>query len=122
MAVELHGAGAPGCPFSKGVAFDPFLAEQAGEPYPWLEVSRRDVPVFYWPQHKLWCVTRYDDINAILRDPKTYSNRKTIRFENLSSEFEAAFPEGRPTRFSSPSIRPNTAGSGGWRRPLSRRS
>lgn len=98
MAVELDVGGAPGCPFSKGVAFDPFLPEQAGEPYPWLEVSRRDVPVFYWPQHRLWCVTRYDDINAILRDPKTYSNRKTIRFENLSEEFTAAFPEGRPDK------------------------
>ena len=98
MTTHIAGAGAPGCPFSNGVPFDPFLPEQAGEPYPWLEVSRREVPVFYWPQHKLWCVTRYEDINAILRDPKTYSNRKTIRFENLSAEFEAAFPEGRPDK------------------------
>src|SRR5271165_6553655 len=80
MGVEVAEASSPGCPFAEGAAFDPFRADQAGEPYPWLEVSRREVPVFYWPQHRLWCVTRYEDINAILRDPKTYSNRKVIRF------------------------------------------
>jgi len=98
MAADAQNAIAPTCPFAGGIAFDPFRADQAGEPYPWLEVARRDVPVFYWPQHKLWCVTRFDDINAILRDPKTYSNRKVINFENLSDEFAAAFPEGRPDK------------------------
>jgi cytochrome P450 len=98
MAVDVAETGAPRCPFAQGVAFDPFRADQAGEPYPWLEVSRREAPVFFWPQHRLWCVTRYEDINAILRDPKTYSNRKVIRFENLSTEFAAAFPDGRPDR------------------------
>jgi cytochrome P450 len=98
MAVDIAEASAPRCPFAQGAAFDPFRADQAGEPYPWLEVSRREAPVFYWPQHRLWCVTRYEDINAILRDPKTYSNRKVIRFENLSEEFAAAFPDGRPDK------------------------
>lgn len=98
MTEQITTESAPGCPFAHGVAFDPFRADQAGNPYPWLEVSRREVPVFYWPQHKLWCVTRYEDINAILRDPKTYSNRKVINFENMSDEFTAAFPEGRPDK------------------------
>lgn len=98
MVLQVVAPGTPGCPFSQGVAFDPFRADQAGEPYRWLEVSRRDMPVFYWPDHKLWCVTRYDDINAILRDPKTYSNRKVINFENFSEEFATAFPEGRPDK------------------------
>jgi cytochrome P450 len=79
-------------------AFDPFLTDQAGEPYPWLEVARKEQPVFFWPQHNLWCVTRYSDIAAIMKDPATFSNRKTIRFENMSEEFLKAFPEGRPDK------------------------
>jgi cytochrome P450 len=81
-----------------GAAFDPFLPSQAGEPYPWLKVAREEQPVFYWPQHNLWCVTRYSDIAAIMKDPATFSNRKTIRFENMSEEFLKAFPEGRPDK------------------------
>ena len=98
MAEDVSGLSRPRCPIAHGVDFDPFRADQAGEPYPWLEVSRREVPVFYWPQHRLWCVTRYQDINAILRDPRTYSNRKVISFENSSEEFAAAFPDGRPDK------------------------
>ncbi|WP_066960750.1 cytochrome P450 [Rhizorhabdus dicambivorans] len=98
MSAPSPTSAAPRCPFVQGVAFDPFLPEQAGEPYSWLEAARESRPVFYWPQHDLWCVTRYDDINAIMRDPANFSNRKTINFQNMSDEFAAAFPEGRPDR------------------------
>jgi cytochrome P450 len=33
-----------------------------------------------------------------MKDPATFSNRKTIRFENMSEEFLKAFPEGRPDK------------------------
>lgn len=88
----------PRCPYMSGVAFDPLLPEQAGEPYPWLAVAREECPVFFWPQHNVWCVTRYQDINLILRDTTTFSNRKTISFDNMSEEFALAFPNERPDR------------------------
>lgn len=98
MTTPANVTDAPKCPYMGSTAFDPFLTDQAGEPYPWLEVARKEQPVFFWPQHNLWCVTRYSDIAAIMKDPATFSNRKTIRFENMSEEFLKAFPEGRPDK------------------------
>ena len=98
MTTSANVTDAPKCPYMGSTAFDPFLTDQAGEPYPWLEVARKEQPVFFWPQHNLWCVTRYSDIAAIMKDPATFSNRKTIRFENMSEEFLKAFPEGRPDK------------------------
>lgn len=94
----MGGEHAGQCPHVGGVAFDPMLPEQAGEPFPWFAVARKECPIFYLPRHKMWCVTRFADVRAIMRDTQTYSNRKTISFENMSSDFEAAFPEGSPDR------------------------
>jgi cytochrome P450 len=65
-------AGAGSCPHLDG--YDPLLPEQVGNPWPWLERARRQVPVFYQPQYGLWCVTRYEDAQTIYRDPVTFSN------------------------------------------------
>jgi cytochrome P450 len=31
----------------------------------------------------MWCVTRHEDVVAVLRDPDTYSLRKTINLDKL---------------------------------------
>jgi cytochrome P450 len=61
-----------GCPQLHG--FDPLIPEQVGNPWPWLERARHDVPVFFMPQYEMWCVTRHADALAVYRDPVTFSN------------------------------------------------
>jgi cytochrome P450 len=53
--------------------FDPMQPDQAANPYPLLARARADCPVFYMRRYDLWCVVRYDDALAIIRDPRTYS-------------------------------------------------
>ena len=48
---------------------DSYLAD----PYPTLSAVREEVPAFYAPSIDMWVVTRYDDIEAVLKDPGTFS-------------------------------------------------
>ena len=50
------------------IAFDPLDAAQREDPFPVLELARRERPVFHAPQFDLWVVTRHDDVLAVLKD------------------------------------------------------
>jgi cytochrome P450 len=43
-----------------------------------LRDSRADEPVFYEPLLDVWVVTRYGDVNAVVRDTETYSSESAI--------------------------------------------
>jgi cytochrome P450 len=53
--------------------FDPLTDDYLADPYPTLSAVRDEVPVFFAPEVDMWVVTRYDDIEAIFRDPGTFS-------------------------------------------------
>jgi hypothetical protein len=89
-------AATPRCPVAHGIEFDPLDSDAAADPMPWLRAAQREAPVFYLPGYKLWCVTRYDDVIAVLRDTDTYSSRKTISLAKLPRDLLAAFPDGPP--------------------------
>lgn len=55
--------------------FDPL---DLSNPYPLLEQSRAEEPIFYSPAIDYWVVTRYEDIKAIFRDHETYTAENTI--------------------------------------------
>lgn len=64
------------CPVHNfGDTFDPL---DLSNPYPLLEQSRDDEPIFYSPAIDYWVVTRYEDIKAIFRDHETYTAENTI--------------------------------------------
>jgi cytochrome P450 len=65
---------------------------------PWLRAAQHSSPVFFMPRYKLWCVTRYEDVIAVLRDPASYSSRKTINLDKLPPDLLSAFPDGPPDR------------------------
>jgi len=65
---------------------------------PWLRPAQHDAPVFFMPRYNMWCVTRYEDVVAVLRDPDTYSSRKTINLDKLPPDLLSAFPDGPPDR------------------------
>jgi cytochrome P450 len=72
-----------GCPFTREAGggatlaqrFDPFHDPYLADPYPLLAEARRREPVFYSPDLDYWVVTRYADIEAVFKDPETYSAR-----------------------------------------------
>lgn len=55
--------------------FDPLAADQLADPSPWLARARSEKPVFYMPHEEMWCITRYRDVLAILKNTSSYSNR-----------------------------------------------
>ena len=91
----------PGCPVFHG--FDPLVAHPVDtsvpmseqEPWPGLARARAEQPVFYMPQIGMWCVTRYDDVRAMLRDTETFSNNGANEMRTEVPK-EITLPEGCP--------------------------
>lgn len=52
------------------IPFDPISRAFTEDPQPFYASMRERAPVFYWPQGRAWVLTRYDDIDAMLRDPR----------------------------------------------------
>jgi len=59
------------CPVHQG--FDPLAPDYLADPYPTLAAVRGEAAAFYAPDIDMWVVTRYADIDAIFKDPATYS-------------------------------------------------
>jgi cytochrome P450 len=59
------------CPIAEG--YDPLDPKVVADPYPALQHLREEGPVFYLPDLDHYIVTRFDDIEAILKDRETWS-------------------------------------------------
>jgi cytochrome P450 len=59
------------CPVAQ--TFDPFQSGYLADPYPTFARLRAAGPVHYAPSIDMFVVTRYDDIDEILRDAETFS-------------------------------------------------
>lgn len=53
-------------------AYDPFDADVIADPYPFYAALRQDDPVAWSDASKCWVLSRYDDVDAALRDETTY--------------------------------------------------
>lgn len=56
--------------------FDPLEPDYLADPYPHFARFRRESPVFYAPKVDFWVVSRYEDIQRIVKDPETFSNAR----------------------------------------------
>ena len=56
--------------------FDPLAPDYLADPYPYFAKFRREAPIFYAPKIDFWVVSRYEDIQKIVRDPETFSNTR----------------------------------------------
>jgi cytochrome P450 len=56
-------------------AFEPFRREFAEDPYPHYKALRDAAPVHFAPEARLWCVSRYEDVQAVLRADDVFSSR-----------------------------------------------
>jgi len=70
---------ATGCP---RFDYDPLDPGHGQDPWGRLAEARREQPVFFMPSLGMWCVTRYDDVRAVLHDSATFSNASAIELAN----------------------------------------
>lgn len=98
---QLHGQGAPRCPFVHGEPFEPRSMTAAIDPHPWLDAAREHEPVFYDEDDDAYFVTRYADVVDVLRQPAVFSSREANAFKpEISPVLEAAYPVGHPGKHS----------------------
>ena len=68
------------CPFARAAiekapatTYDPFDGDFLRDPYAVFARLRTQAPVAYAPAIDMWTVTDYDDVDAIFKDPETFS-------------------------------------------------
>jgi len=87
----------PLCPVAHDRSFDASsleFAANAGEI--WLAAARAETPVFYDEVLGGWCVTRYQDVVDVLRQPDTFSSKHSIEFRTLWPELIDAYKGWHP--------------------------
>lgn len=71
--VDVEKAPAPdGCPIDR--EFTPFSGRYVSDPYAWLAEKREDEPIFYAEELGYVVVTRMEDVEAVFRDPDTFTS------------------------------------------------
>lgn len=81
------------CPVVHG--YDPMDPAVVADPGPWLDVARRECPVFFVPERDEWVVTRFADLEQILSDTESYSTVQGLVFPEPPAEIKAEQPDGR---------------------------
>ena len=76
-------------PTALGPSYNPFTPDQIANPYPLLAQARQDTPVFFSPLLNMWIVTRYDDIAAILKDPRRFPSVSSFNVAQLDPQLQA---------------------------------
>jgi cytochrome P450 len=61
-------------------SYDPCVSEWRDDPYPHYRALRDEAPVYFAPQTKAFCVSRYDDVMHVLRNPEIFSSRAMFTF------------------------------------------
>jgi cytochrome P450 len=56
------------------VDYEPFAAEVRDDPYPYYAALREHAPVHFAADAQVYCVSRYDDVRAVLRDAERFSS------------------------------------------------
>ena len=74
-----------------GVVFEPFSSEHRAAPYPVYRALRDQAPVHHAPEADVWCISRYDDVLAVLNDPETFSSEAMFsKLMNAGAEADRA--------------------------------
>jgi len=60
--------------------YDPCLPAWRDDPYPHYRELREHAPVYWAPETRAWCVTRYDDVLFVLRSPELFSSRAMFTY------------------------------------------
>jgi cytochrome P450 len=76
--------------FESGVAFNPLSGGVVDNPYPAYRQLRDRDPVHFSRLARGWVLTRLQDVNAVLRDPR-FSVNRALAFPEAKQEFGAFF-------------------------------
>jgi len=77
-------------------AFDPTADGLRADPYGMLRAARTTAPVFRSAAHDMWCVTRHEDVSAVLRDSGTYSASPMAAVPDVPERYRHRLPHGFP--------------------------
>jgi cytochrome P450 len=65
------------------VYYDPFSHELHEDPYPVYKRLRDEAPAYFNPKHEFWALSRYADVRAALKDPRTFCSGRGILLEDI---------------------------------------
>jgi cytochrome P450 len=71
-------------------AYEPFRMEFSVDPYPHYRRLRDEAPVHFAPAAGVWCVSRYEDVQAVLRADDVFSSR--AMFTMIMNNGQERFP------------------------------
>ncbi|WP_205696864.1 cytochrome P450 [Conexibacter sp. SYSU D00693] len=84
---------------SLGAAYHPFAGAHVTDPHPFFDGLRAQEPVTFNPVLGMWLVSRYEDVCAVLRDARRFSNRDMLSSgAHLTDEARAILARGYDTR------------------------
>jgi cytochrome P450 len=72
--------------------WDPYDAELVQNPYPVFKQLREEVPLYYNEKYDFYAVSRYDDVQRVLRDRDTFSSARGAILEFIKAN--APVPSG----------------------------
>ena len=72
--------------------YDPYNVNMNADPYPVYRRLREEAPLYYNAQHDFYALSRFDDVDAVLSDPKTYISGRGGILEIIKANIE--FPPG----------------------------
>jgi cytochrome P450 len=76
--------------------WNPLDPAQLDDPYPSYALARRQAPVFYNEYFDAWCVTRYEDVLAAVKDTSRLSSREATGSDRVPDELVSLLPNGYP--------------------------
>ena len=72
--------------------YDPYNVNMNADPYPVYRRLREEAPLYYNGQHDFYALSRFDDVDQVLSDPKTYISGRGGILELIKANME--FPPG----------------------------
>jgi hypothetical protein len=92
MSQEFESSATKACQYAVS-SYDPLSPEELRDPYPSFEMLRQGAPVFYDARTGLWTIARQEDILAVLKDNKNFSNASALPSFDPPPEIRDRVPE-----------------------------
>src|SRR5262245_19444402 len=70
------------------VSYDPYDVDIAADPYPTYRRLREEAPLYYNEPHDFYALSRFDDVDAGLVDPQTFSSAKGGILELIKADIQ----------------------------------
>jgi len=73
---------------SDEIYYDPYKPELQQDPYPMFRRMREDAPLYYNEPYDFFAVSRFDDVEGVLKDPAAYSSARGGILELIKMDLE----------------------------------